>query len=183
MKNQYCEEFNQAYQRSLMFKLQVQNIPPKGEKLLTESRLQVIYGEAYRLHIGEVNKQCLNIHFVFKARLEKLWGIPIIYTIGYVSTPNSGDMFKKSEEELFKLMQEKIMPSEFKLHAWLTLPSMEVIDLSFPTSYAIHNGVKPKQNQVSSIVASYPHEVEDLVCYHPMVLGEDYLYKIGALPV
>ncbi len=71
MSNNYSEEFNQAYQPTLKFNLQAPNILPKCEKLLTASKLQELPGVIGELDINQVVLQCLSIHYLLKARLEK----------------------------------------------------------------------------------------------------------------
>lgn len=67
---------------------------------------------------------------------------------------------------------------ELKIHAWLTLPTMEIIDLSFPTTYAI------KANQPDIIglsITKHPKDLNHGMEYIPVLVGDDYLWQIGAI--
>ncbi|MEN4169454.1 hypothetical protein [Serratia marcescens] len=64
------------------------------------------------------------------------------------------------------------------LHAWLTTPNMEIIDLKFATTYGI-------VNIIPSIIGrcSFQHhsEFNENMIYHPQLVDEDYLKQNGAL--
>ncbi|MDD1193724.1 hypothetical protein PT209_27510, partial [Klebsiella pneumoniae] len=64
------------------------------------------------------------------------------------------------------------------LHAWLTTPNLEIIDLTFATTYGI-------VNDIPSVIgrSSFQHYSEFNVnmVYHPQLIGDDYLKKIGAI--
>jgi hypothetical protein len=66
------------------------------------------------------------------------------------------------------------------LHAWLTTPNMEIIDLTFATTYGIVNNVPSVIGRCS--FQHYSAFNENMV-YHPQLVGEDYLKQIGALVV
>lgn len=59
-----------------------------------------------------------------------------------------------------------------------TLPSMEIIDLSLPTSIAFFRN---SAEGLGGVIASHADELKHGLRYHPMLLGADYLNKIGAL--
>lgn len=55
---------------------------------------------------------------------------------------------------------------------------MEIVDVSLPTSYAVLNNIK---EGIGSIIASHADELKGGMKYRPMIIGSDYLRKIGAL--
>lgn len=177
----YAYELKEAKQRTIRFGLDCPSIFESSERLLTPER-QKRFPYAVRATVGELGieevvGQCLSLHLRLKEPLEEFFGVPIIYTIGYVHTPPTY-MFKQSESELLQLLRSGIVGNQVRLHTWLTLPSHEIIDLSLPTSLAVINGLSEGRG---SVIASHAEELNNGVRYHPMLLGDDYLRKIGAL--
>ena len=64
---------------------------------------------------------------------------------------------------------------EVNLHAWLTLPSMEVLDFSLPTSYAKVNN---RPEDIGSAIAEHANKLSaNGMTYKPLIVGEDFLVK------
>lgn len=177
----YSDELKQAQQRTTRFGLNCPRIQPTCDRLLTpinQKRFPFAVLDAVgELGPEDVVAQCLSLHWRLKAPLEELFGVPILYTIGYVHTPPSY-MFKQTEPELLQLMHSGIKGAQVSLHAWLTLPSNEIIDLSLPTSIAVVNEWTEGRGEV---IAAHADELKGGLRYHPTLLGEDYLRRIGAL--
>ena len=82
-----------------------------------------------------------------------------------------------TESELKTICERGVDGTTVNIHAWLTLPSMEVIDLTYWTtfSYATNNSERLGELVIQS-------DDEELgVVYHPLLIGEDWLYKSGIL--
>ncbi|KMZ11842.1 hypothetical protein BHUM_03135 [Candidatus Burkholderia humilis] len=65
-----------------------------------------------------------------------------------------------------------------ELHAWLTLPSREIIDLTLSTTLGI---VRNLPELVGRAAFIHPNDLVGNHSYHPQVLGEDYLRRIGVM--
>lgn len=181
MTTDYYDELVEAQQRTTRFNLACPRIHESTERLLTPSK-QALFSDIVRDAVGELSlkevvAQCLSIHLRLQQPLEKFFDVPIIFTIGYVYTPPNY-LFKQTETELFKLLHEGMVGSQVNLHAWLTLPSMEIIDISLASSIA---AINQNKELLGSVIASHADELEHGLRYHPMILGADYLEKIGAL--
>jgi hypothetical protein len=181
MTTSYSAELLEAQERTIRLGLSCPEIPPTCGRLLTpEKHEQFPY--AVRDAVGELGveavvAQCLSLHWHLKEPLEKFFGVPILYTIGYVHTPPSY-MFKQTEADLQRLLQNGINTPQLNIHAWLTLPSAEIIDMSLPTSVAVLNQMKEGRG---SVLAAHADELKHGLRYHPMLLGDAFLRKIGAL--
>jgi hypothetical protein len=177
----YSAELLEAQQRTIRFSLACPEIPPKCSRLLTPKRLEqfpyVVSDAVGELDLKAVVAQCLSFHWRIKAPLEDFFGVPILYTIGYVCKPPSF-LFKQTESDLLRLLQTGIQGPKLSIHAWLTLPSAEIIDLSLLTTIAV---VHEKEECLGGVIAAHADELNHGLRYHPMLLGEDYLRKIGAL--
>lgn len=181
MMTTYSAELIEAQKRTVRLGLTCPDIPPPCDRVLTPERheqfpyaVQAAVGE---LGVEAVVAQCLSLHWRLKAPLEKFFGVPILYTIGYVHTPPSY-MFKQMEDDLLRLLQTGMQGPQLNIHAWLTLPSSEIIDLSLPTSFAVVNKMK---EGLGGVIAAHADELNHGLRYHPMLLGEDFLRRIGAL--
>jgi len=176
----YQSEFKDALERTKKFGLYVDHVEFSSARLLT-SDLQQKFPYMLRDAVGEIGVEelvgeCLSIHHRLLEALEKIIGGKCYFTIGYVETDRK--MFYQSESDLKKLMETGISNPSLNIHAWITLPTMEIIDVSLPTSYAVLNNIK---DGIGSIIASHADELKGGMKYRPMVIGEDYLRKIGAL--
>lgn len=127
--------------------------------------------------VDQISGQCIKVHFEFKEILEKILNIPIYYTIGYIKI-NNDVMFHQSEDSLRKILTEGINGNKINLHTWLTLPSMEILDFSFPTTYGKVIGNKDMYGRT---IIKHPKELTGGMEYHPMLIGEEFLYRIGAI--
>ncbi len=91
---------------------------------------------------------------------------------------NNKTVFEQSEETLISMLKHGVSGPEVNLHSWLTLPSMEIIDFSLPTSYAI----KYKEPEgVGSIITRHPSDFIHGVKYKPMLIGSKFLIKSGVI--
>lgn len=174
----YLDELKKAQQRTRRFGLPCPEIPMACNRLSIPSnlaRLPYVVGE---LDVKDVVAKCLSLHLRLRELLEQFFEVPVLYTIGYVYVPPHY-LFKQTESELFKLMNKGITsPHQVNLHAWLTLPSMELLDFSLLTSLVILNGCAEGQG---GIIFSHADELVNGLQYHPMLLGEEYLRRIGCL--
>lgn len=113
-----------------------------------------------------------------RAPLEKALGLALTYTIGYI---NLGDRlaFHTPIERLKQILDRGLpIHGEMNLHAWLTLPSHEIIDLTLATTYGIANNI-PKL--LGSAAFIHPSDMVGGQSYHPQLVGEDFLQRIGAM--
>ena len=63
------------------------------------------------------------------------------------------------------------------MYAWLTLPSLEVIDVALVTSLAVLNGWDEGHG---AVLAKHADEVTGMA-YKPMLIGPDFLRKTGLM--
>ncbi|EMK3363201.1 hypothetical protein V8061_001035 [Vibrio parahaemolyticus] len=177
----YKKEFEEAVERTRRFNLICPNVTYQDARLLTPE-LMSGFAQAFQKHIGqpsieEVVAQCLSFHFKLKEPMSELVGVPCQFTIGYVET-RERLMFHQTEDDLLNILNTGISGPSLNIHAWLTLPTMEIIDLSLPTSYAVVNNIK---DGIGRVIAQHPDELVDGMKYHPMLIGEDFLRKSGAM--
>jgi len=170
-----------ATDRTKRLGLKCPDVQLSDERFLTKERmerfpqdLQKVVGE---ISIEEVVAQCLYIHHKLQEPVSNILGTPTYFTIGYVETAK--DTLFYHDENSFKEMLHTGLPSRsLNIHAWLTLPSMEVFDFSLPTSYAIINEI---EEGIGGLIAAHADALKHGMKYHPMLVGKDFLRRIGAL--
>jgi hypothetical protein len=176
----YQSEFEAAIERTKKFGLPVSEVNFSSARLLTDELQQkfpyLLREVAGEIGVEELVGQCLSIHYRLLGALDQVFGGKCYFTIGYVETKRK--MFYQSESDLKELMETGISNPSLNIHAWITLPTMEIIDVSLPTTYAVVNDEK---EGIGSIIASHADELKNGLSYHPMIIGADYLRKIGAL--
>lgn len=92
---------------------------------------------------------------------------------------DGSDLYKFDE----KFIEEKLnapktnVGDAVSIHAWLTFPSMEVLDMSLPTSFAV---LKNKPESRGAVLAKYADSITGF-SYRPMLIGEDFLFKTGMI--
>lgn len=121
--------------------------------------------------------QCLSLHIRLKSVVEQILDCDAFYTIGWVSFEKS-EMFKQTEESLSEMLKRGIVGPDVNLHAWLTLPSMEILDFSLPTTYAKVNDIEEGKG---SAITMHPSDLTGGMMYQPMLVGDEFLLRSGAM--
>ncbi|CAI1042203.1 Uncharacterised protein [Serratia ficaria] len=178
----YEAEFVSAVKRSRKWNLEVPDIKLIKAPFLTgdksEAALKVIQSIASKHTPEEVSQQCFGYMYFVQDALEEALQTPLYYTLGYVDYEKR-PVFYTGEEKLKSNLDNPMSSAgAINLHAWLTTPNMEIIDLTFATTYGIVNDVPSVIGRCS--FQHYSAFNENMI-YRPQLVGEDYLKKIGAL--
>lgn len=178
-------EMNEAIARAGRLRLNCPGFKPQNGKLLTEKTLKeipsVVKDTVGYLSVSAVAGQCLSYHLRLRSALRDYFGTEVTYTIGYVSMGEE-TIFEQTEEQMKGLMSSKGFRPLLNIHAWLTLPTCEVMDFTLPTTYAVMNQTEQGYGEgYGGVIAGHADHLQQGVRYRPMLLGEDYLRKIGAL--
>lgn len=179
--HQYEIEFQNALGRTASWGLQVPNFEPNSKILMDKSGLKSLQILLQNV-MGEipeegVSQQCFAITYLMKEKLEELFKTELTYTLGYVELERR-PVFYTPEKQLKSLIDKPLLNRSFNLHAWLTTPSYEIIDLTFGTTYGVVNN---KPEAIGGIAAQHCSLFTDGFIHHPQLIGEDYLSAIGAI--
>ena len=178
----YAIEWAAAIERSQRFRLAVpaHQIEP-DRRYLTDQRQNefphVVQQGLGDFDFSDVVGQCLAMHFQLVPVLEKWLGCPVLYTIGWVDIGTDRGMFRFDEDFIAEKLHSGHSGSSVNIHAWLTLPSMEVIDLTLPTSVAVLQNLP---HGYGSVIAKHADDLDGMA-YKPMLIGSDFLRKSGLL--
>lgn len=177
----YKAEFIEALNRTERLGLTKPSITMTTEMFLDQKTLnalpQAIYKKMGDISVDDLAAQCLSIHFKIKPVIEEAIGCKAFYTIGWVSYEKNS-IFQQTEESLASMLENGITGSSVSLHAWLTLPSMEILDFSLPTTYAKIHKMK---DGIGGAITMHPSKLTGGMMYHPMIIGEEFLLKTGAM--
>lgn len=176
----YEERFDQALERSKSWGLTPSGFSRTDERFVTEHNLQIFQqvASAYlsNFHPEDVSQQCFGVTAMLKAPLEEALGVPLAFTLGYVEY-NGRNVFHSDTRKLEKMLRDGIPSFALNLHAWLTLPSHEIIDMTFGTTYGVVNELPDVIGRMCFI---HPDDMTKDMQYHPQLIGWDYMEKIGA---
>lgn len=180
----YMEEWEAAIERTKRYDLTVPSheIEPQAKYLTKDvhERFPYVVRDAFGdLGYDDVVAQCMSIHYRLMPVLERLLGCPVLFTIGWVDDGTTKGMFRFDEEFIQeKLERPKLTPGgQANLHAWLTLPSMEVIDVALVTTIVV---LKKLKEGHGGVLAGPADEFKGFA-YKPMLVGTDFLKKTGML--
>lgn len=178
----YTTEWAVAVERSKQFDLAVplHEVQPT-HRYLTVARLTefpyVVQRGLGDLDFPDVVTQCLSIHYRMVPVLEQWLEIPVLYTLGWIDDGTDKGMFKFDNAFIADKLKNGHASSAVNIHAWLTLPSMEVIDMALVTSLAVLKGWSKGHG---GVLAKHADEITGMA-YKPMLVGPDFLRKTGLL--
>jgi hypothetical protein len=173
----YLEEFIQALERTKSFRLPIADCFLKPTlRLLSNDKQDYLY-EAIMTALGnpdpeELDANCLNITSALVQPISELFGVEALFTLGWLDLGDGDSMFRFDETYI----QNTILKGHKKgakkhMHAWLTLPSMEIIDATIATSLA----KRWKQpNWQRQILAEHADSMNGII-YKPMLVGTSFL--------
>lgn len=180
MHNFYINRFEAAYLRSEKYNLNPPRIKYSNDVLLTNTfkeKLPYLLLKEHEEYMNVANMiaNCMGFHYKVKPTIEKYLSSDVYFTLGYVSIYDKNIFYfddKFIEDSLENGMQEQ--PN---IHAWLTLPTMEIIDFTLPATYAIMNQL----DYNGEVIIKHADKLKDGMNYNPVLIGDTFLRKIGAL--
>ncbi|STQ90032.1 hypothetical protein [Iodobacter fluviatilis] len=183
----YHLAFIEARERTINFGLEVDSISFKKQTFLSDmesaSKLAQALSEFYfenKIRADDVAGQCWRINIFIKIFLEEYFGVPLVLTIGYIEDYPNNVYYKMTEAEIAELLNSPEGHNgnyAANLHVWLTLPSMEILDVSFMTSFGKVNN---KPELLGTVVYGPPEKLSTPnFNYKPMVLGEHFINRVG----
>ncbi|TDN36996.1 hypothetical protein E4631_19785 [Hymenobacter sp. UV11] len=127
------------------------------------------------LNAAQLSAQCIALHYRLAPVVKRWLRCEVYYTVGWVDFEAGGHYFYCDEAYLQQLLTKGTPDPKVKLHAWLTLPSMEIIDITFSTTlakgdFAADLSLNVLARRADALVG---------MAYRPMLLGADFLYRAG----
>ncbi|WP_353169432.1 hypothetical protein [Providencia sp.] len=177
----YEVEFNEALARAKQWALDVPPFTPSNQPAITDESIEKFRLTAQKI-LGqyqpeEVSQQCFQITGLMKETLEEIFNVPLTITIGYVSF-NQTPVFYTPTDKLNDLLSQPPHFEGVNLHAWLTTPNHEIIDLTFGTTYSI---VKDAPETLGVVICQHHSQFTESMSYHPQLVGEEFLLRIAGI--
>jgi hypothetical protein len=158
----YIKEFDEAAKRTKEFGLVVPPIMPDPQKrFFTKETMHELMREVFKT-IGQpspedLSARCFEINHGIKLIIDDFYKTTSVFTLGWVDAP-SNRICKCTEEELKRLLVNGISDTNVGLHAWITMPSMEIFDVTLNTKIALANN---KPELVYAISARHVDELAE----------------------
>ena len=179
----YEAELDEAIARTEQWGLACPDVSFNTQRYLTPAFIERIVKSAQRvtghLRPSDIVGQCFAVHHFIKDAIEDDLGVPLLYTIGYVSF-GSETAFYTDLPELKALLNRGQISGPLRLHAWLTMPSHEILDLTFGTTFGAVHGIKEIMGNATFL---HPSELKGTQRYRPQLVGTDYFHRIGAIAI
>lgn len=177
----YLQDFNAAIKRSADHKLKAPSFQHEPtRKYLQGNQLEKLaFALPYcmqDLSDKEVSARCHVIHHRFAPLVSGLLGCPALYTLGWIDDGTPKGIYRGFDDSFIAAaLDGKYSGKTMDFHAWLTLPSMEIIDLTLVTTHAV-NSETDDGLRVSMLG---PPESFLPLAYKPMLVGVEFLDKVG----
>lgn len=183
----YAERFQTAQDRTSRFALPQPSVAVTAARFLGEAG-QLAVGDVAQRMLGEctardIADRCADIHVAAVDPIGQALSCDPVLTIGYLRIAGRVG-FLHDEAGYQALLDAPFPPSKLDLHCWLTLPSMEIIDLTGPTGLVVSGVATP--DHIGALVMGHPDELADdgtIIEYCPMLVGAAFLWAIGLRPV
>lgn len=178
----YIQEWSEAVARTNQVGLTVPPHQVKPEiRYLTDERVKelpyVVRECLGELDVKEVVAQCISINYRLLPVIEQWLQCSVLYTIGWIDDGTDKGMFKFDDAFILDKLANGCPGGNVSIHAWLTLPSMEVIDISLATSMIVLSNSPLERG---GVVAQHADLLKGIT-YKPMLVGMDFLKKAGLL--
>lgn len=147
----------------------------QNEMMLLESFNEHVYNKPFE----EIHGQCVLHSWNLQDIVADILNCDVLLTLGYLL--NELDKYFFTEEQ--QILQWKEMPSNLRrdIHAWLTLPSLEIIDITLPATLV-------KMNKSALDYRTFMHYRPDdhygltgRIYHTPQFVDNDFLERVYLL--
>lgn len=147
--------------------VQMERVQPVLQQYLGRYTQEDVVGQAFAINVQLVP--------LLAAKL----GLPFTLTMGWFEHDGKRP-YEHGEELIARLLKHGLgafATEGLPLHVWLTSAACEVLDVTLPTTLAEITG----QGALGGGVIYLSNQtIAPEIIYHPTVVGEDFLVKIGA---
>lgn len=176
----YEREFNESLVRTRKWGLNPPSFTPLQGRLLTSDVMVKIQecwiSELSGCDYDDFSQRCFQVTGSLQEPLQELLGVPLFYTLGFVQEEGKGPIFHTELAQLKKLCRDEQPLNHIDLHAWLTLPTYEVLDFTLLTTLGTLLNTPELKGRA---VAGHPEDFPGRPNYHPQLVGDEFLFKSG----
>jgi len=184
MPSHYAEEWLSAIERTKRFHLKIPSHQIEVDKLFLTADRQAEFPHIIQREIGnlapyDIVSQCLYISYRLAPILQEWLACPVLYTLGWIDDGTDKALFKFDDVFIAEKLKRGHTEGPVNIHAWLTLPSMEVIDAALPTTISVLQNIPECYGRV----IAQPADELKIMTYKPMLIGPDFLLKSGIFKI
>lgn len=178
----YAQAFREAISQSCKLGLAVPDVRFTSHRYYCDDRFMPVINMIHNKmgnKDGTINLvgQCLNIHTNIRHDVELAFNCGAHLTIGYIQEPES-KFFAFDYTDVAVWLKNGIDINKVDLHAWITLDSMELIDLTWPSTRAHILNCREGKGE---IITKHPDDFINGTQYHPLIVSNEFPFKIGAV--
>lgn len=179
MKNTYKGRFEEAYIRTQQLGLNPPLVKYSTDTFLTKGFIEkiphLLLQELGEIDPNKIFANCMGFHYILKPLFEYQLTSDVYFTLGYV-TVEDDKFFYINDAMIAELLREGVK-STLSIHAWLTLPTMEILDFTLLTTYAQAKNIP---EGMGGVISKKADDLSGNMIYHPILIGDNFLRKIGA---
>ena len=176
----YSIDFDAARDKALRLGLSVPPADTRREGVLgrgdTDIAREIIEAVQRQYSLEWMVGGCLHVSYFMRDIVEQIAGMRAFLTVGAVTFLEK-EMFRFTDEQMENWLQRGIPQGVEDLHAWLTLESMEIVDLTYFVTLATvvpNLGVEPMPILASpAVLVGVQHT--------PLVVADDIVSRLGAV--
>lgn len=183
MTDTYISRLHAAYDFTEGIGASFTRLPATQAELFTSELGERLHAKILNLGITSFAKaagQCVKWSHALRPHAEEVLGEPILLTFGQVVSP-SGPFFDPSWDDLRTWYRQGLRASDLEgrsginLHAWWTLTSGEIIDVTLWSTLSV---AWKRPNLLGAVTGGWPDEIAPSPTYIPMAVGDDYIQTV-----
>lgn len=177
----YEAAFAAAQARATLWGLRPPSIHPLPVRYASPSAISAVRWQLHRAlgHLSEdfVATQRFGVTAAARTLLETELKLPLAYTLGHIRQDGQRLCYTPIEG-LEQMLRTSIAPgARVSLHAWLTLPSHEIIDVAF---WALLPDLSCAEEREMRSLFMHPDQMPGRG-YHPQWVGDGFVRRVGLL--
>jgi hypothetical protein len=179
--NTYQQKFENALRRTLDLGLKTPCVVYDQTRYLNNISMKRLLTAVSRrfggLSAEWLLDQCLDVHYQIIPLIQQETDAQAYFTIGSIYAPPD-TLFEITEEHISDLLHKGMQDRFIDIHGWITLSSMEIFDFTLMTTLGWETASKTGGG---GVIAGHPSELTRWLDYQPMLIGTDFLTRIGAI--
>ena len=181
--DQYQNEFKLAVERTLRLGYKTSTFAPRKQRILLDKFKSRKLGRTIQTSLSGsgflkpygLATNCTTVSQRIQAPLSEALGIGSFLTVGWVHL-NGTKLWEFNEDDFIRWTTgaSNNRSREVEVHAWVTLDTLEIVDATFKSTFAMLHGIPDDMG----LITSHPYDLPRGCTYHPIVVGNEALDAI-----
>lgn len=184
----YRLQFNKAKKNTINFGLDVptmsldEDFSSKINDALRDDIKKVLNNNIYRYPIESLAGNCFYYAEMAQVFLKRELNINSVFTLGSYSDKGVRLFYESLSKLKYRIKDKSYSSAGIQLHAWLTLPDYGVIDVTIIPLLQLLGVLSVTKDEYLYYLDTSKQKRSEGFSYHPILLGSEYLSKIGLIP-